>query len=148
MTSPATIKSSLQIIDGPLKYTQPTQGTFLSDMTGLAGPTPGQILVSTSHTEPSFTQITANGGVTGLCFLANIDELDYVEYGLYDSSIAKFLPVGELWVGEAYVIRLSRFLGRGLTPGVGTGTAGTDLIYFSLKAVGAPTQVIVDAFAA
>jgi hypothetical protein len=120
---------------------------FQADMSGLGGPCPGMILVSTSHSEPDFSQILAAGGTTGLVRIINLDEVNIVYWGLYDSTIAKFLPIGKFFPGEGFVWRFCEFMGRGLTPGPGTGTSGADVIKFSMKADIKPCQVIVDCFA-
>jgi hypothetical protein len=149
MAAPATIRSQLTInMQAPvqLQYNSlPAQ--FQADMSGLGGPCPGQLLVPTSHIEPDFSQIVNNGGTTGLVRIINLDDTNIVYWGLYDSTISKFLPVGKFFPGEGFVWRFSEFMGEGLRPGPGTGTSGTDVIKFSLKADIFSCQVVVDCFA-
>jgi hypothetical protein len=148
MTAPAVVRAQLTInMQTPvqLQYNSlPAQ--FQADMSGKGGPCPGMVLASTSHTEPDFSQITNNKGTPGLVRIINLDQVNIVYWGLYDSTIARFWPIGELWPGEGYIWRFSSLLGEGLDP-AGTGTSGTDVLKFSLKADISACQCIVDCFA-
>lgn len=158
MQNAARVNASLQFI-GPLSQrwtSQPT--TFQADVASAGGPTPGEILASLVGTDVNLSQLT----VPGLCWLFNLgvdasgndlsgdvgdqaNWTNYVEWGAFDSTLNKFLPLGELLPDECCVLRLSRFLGEQF--GTGSGTApGADAITLRIKSIGTASKVVVCAF--
>lgn len=141
MANEIRVQTSLQIRKGSQVYqSQPT--SFNADMAGSRGPTPGAILISRNGTDVDLSQLTALGG---LCRLMNLDDTNWVEYGVYEPATFRFYPLGEILPGESYVIRLSRWLGYEVGTGVGTGSIGGSNT-FRLKANAAACVVLVEAF--
>ena len=140
MANEASIRVSLTIRKDNLFY-QSQPSFFQADITGTAkGPVPGAMAVPTTGKIVDFGELT----IPGLCKLHNLDETNYVEYGIYDPQIDVFYPLGEIMAGEVYVIRLSRNLLEEYT-GTGTGTtAATNK--FMLKAQGASCNCVIEAF--
>lgn len=124
-----------------LKY-RPPAVTFRADMNGVAkGPSPGAITVTTDGTQVTFSELTT----PGLCLVKNLDEDNYVEYGILDPVTRTFYPLGEILPGEQYVIRLSRNLREAYLPYSGTGTTGeVNSLYF--KANTADCIIVVEGF--
>lgn len=140
MANEATIRASLNIRSGNLNYqSQPT--SFQATVVGLNGPTPGCILVTPAGTDVSFAQLTAFGG---LCWLYNMDTLNWVDYGIWDSVTKVFYPLGRLLPSEGYPMRLSPNL-QVDEPGTGTGP-GTGTTTLRFKSYNQSVRVIVDAF--
>ena len=141
MANEATIRSSLAITKGKLKYSgQPT--SFTADVAGTKGPTPGAIDVSIEGTDIDLGELTT----PGLCRLMNLDDTNYVVYGIWDPEGARFYPLGELLPGETYVIRLARMIEEEY--GTGTGTVGADTNRLRMKADTATCNIVVEAFEA
>lgn len=116
MADEARIVSSLQIISGKVDYqSKPT--SFTADVAGEKGPSPGAVSVLGTGTDIDFSQLED----PGLCRIQNLDDDNYLTYGIWDPELSKFYPLGELLPGETFVLRLSRLLQEE----VGTGT-GTD----------------------
>lgn len=136
----ATVRAYVSIRNGNLIYTSPVT-SFQATVTGKNGPTPGCILVTPEGTDVDFSQLTAFGG---LCWLHNIDDTNWVEYGIWDSATLTFYPLGELLPGECYPLRLSRNLQKD-EPGTGTGP-GTGTTKLRFKSYNQPLRVDVDAF--
>ena len=134
---------NLRLQNGFLVWqSQPT--SFIANMQGERGPTPGSLHVPTHGIDANFSELTVPGG---LCWLINIDPVNYVTYGIFDHVYNRFYPIGELLPGEPYLLRLSRHLGveYGTGSGSGTGTAGTgDTLHF--RANNAPCDIVVAAF--
>ncbi len=142
MANEAQIRTSLRVKVGNLWY-QSNPQAFNADVAGAKGPTPGAIAVALTPTLIDFTQLDTLGG---LCRLMNLDEDNYVEWGLFNSDTSEFYPLGEILPGETYIIRLSRLLGTEQpAAGTGTGTSGS-AISMRLKATVAPCNVLVEAF--
>ncbi len=142
MASEIRVMASLAINSGSQQHqSQPT--SFLADMLGQAGPTPGSILVSKYGTDVNLSQIVYPGGWVRMI---NLDPTNYVQWGAYDlDSAGDFIPVGEMLPGEPALFRLSRQLGQ--EEGTGSGTAsGASGVTLRLKAVGGACQVKVEAF--
>lgn len=138
MSNEIKVRASLAVNNPAqnLRYQNQPQG-FSANMLGSAGPTPGDLLVSTAGTQVNFSQLTIMGG---WCRIANKDLINYVEIGIEANNI--FYPLLELLPGEQIVIRLSRHIQQ---EAVGTGTyAGTTSLL--LRAEGAPVRVVVEAF--
>lgn len=143
MANEITVQASLSVRSGSLDY-RSRPSTFRADVVSATpkGPTPGAITVAVTHTNVDLSQL----GTPGMVWLQNLDAVHYVEVGVYLSWLGLFVPVIELGPGEAYPLRLSRFLGQDLVAGTGTGTADTRVVSLSMKAVGAPCVVRVEAF--
>ena len=103
MADEARVTSTLTIGKGNLDYAS-RPSVFSADVDAAAptGPTPGSLLIATAGTDVSFAQLTT----AGFCKLTNLDDTNFVEYGIWDSST--FHELGEIQPGEFYVIRLSR----------------------------------------
>lgn len=139
MADEATIITSLQIKVGNLEYqSRPT--AFKATVVGEIGPTPGALIIPTTGKDIYFTELD----VPGLCRIHNLDDINYVEYGIFDTITGRFSPLGELLPGENYILRLSRNLGEQAT-GSGTGTTGQEN-YLRFKANGASCTVVIEAF--
>jgi hypothetical protein len=141
MSNEITVRASLAVRNGSLNYPSSQPTTFLSDQINPGGPTPGQILADLDGTVVDLSQLTE----PGVCRLMNLDPINYVIYGVFDATAGTFTPVGEILPTESYVIRLYRELGARLGTGTGTAPIATGL-HLYVKAVGAPCQVLVEAF--
>jgi len=146
MSSEATISSSLTITVGNYRY-QSLPGSFAADVSaaGAAGPTPGSVLASLTGTTVSLANITNKGG---LCRIQNTDLTNFIEVGVYDTSLTEFIPILELLPGESFIMRLSRFIGQ--HAGAGTGTTGSDVSLVirvdPTQATGTTALALVEAF--
>lgn len=128
--------------DGYTNYASaPSSNVNYATVTGDRGPTPGVFAVTTSGTNVDLSQLTT----PGLCRMRN-EGASVITYGIWDG--VEFYPLGELQPGEAYTIRLSRFLSRSI--GTGSGSTGYDgtTYRFRMKAYLAAGQVKVEAFEA
>jgi hypothetical protein len=141
MADEATLRISLSIRKGNLTYqSQPT--AFNADVTGTNGPAPGAFNVSTDGTNVDLSELTT----PGLCRLMNLDDTNYVEWGVWDPDTSRFYPLGEILPGESYVIRLSRHL---TSEYAATGTSVPDTNNtLRLKANTAACKCVVEAFEA
>lgn len=141
MADEARIVSSLYIKTSPLVYqSQPT--AFTADVSGCKGPVPGAILVSTAGTSVAFGELTT----PALCRIMNLDDANFIEFGVWEPDTGTFYPLGEVLAGETYVLRLSRNLASQY--GTGTGTTGADTASLRLRADTAACNVVVEAFEA
>ena len=139
MSNEAQIRSSLSIVSDNLTYrSQPT--AYNADVAGSKGPVPGAIAVSTVGTDVDFSELTT----PALCKIQNLDDTNFVEYGIWDPEGSTFYPLGELLPGEFSVLRLSRNLQQEF--GTGTGTTGADTNRLRFRADTATLQVSVEAF--
>jgi hypothetical protein len=115
-----TVQSSLRINKGKLSY-QSLPQSFQASLTATNGPSPGVITASTIGTDVSFTQLVQ----PGMCRIMNLDLINFITVGIYDTQVNEFYPLMELLPGESYVFRISRWLGREMSGAVaGTGTVG------------------------
>jgi hypothetical protein len=146
MATAAQIRSSLQVKLNNQWYQSQPPG-FSADVPGLAGPTPGAILAAVNLTIIDMSQITKAGGVPGLAYIRNLDQINIVYMGAYDPDSTTFFPLFDFLPGEGYVVRLSSFLGKELIPGTGTGIEDVGIAQLAFKADVAPCQVQVDIFA-
>lgn len=144
MANEIQVRSSLQIRNGNLKYqSQPT--AFNATMTGVKGPTPGAILISSGGTQISLAQLATLGG---MCRVMNLDGTRTIEVGIYVVSLSRFIPFMSLLPGETYVFRMSEHLGEEYTD-TGTGsTAGIDYFWAKVSGPhGTPSaMLLVEAF--
>lgn len=139
MANEATIRASLQIRKGNLTY-QSQPSSFTANMGTAKGPAPGAITIPIAGVEINVSEFTT----PGLCRLMNLDEDNFVEYGIFDTEADVFFPLGELLPGETYILRFSRNLKEEYA-GTGTGTsAPTNKLWF--KANTAPCVVLVEIF--
>jgi len=149
MSAEIQIRLSISINKGNLQFQSYPQG-FQADMAGQKGPVPGVITVAVTHTEVYFTQAGSgcNAGIgtlvqPGYCWIQNLDQTNFVIFGIYDADTITFFPLGELLPGELTLFRLSRYLGQELKPGTGTGIADMGTSFLSFKADIAPCNVMV-----
>jgi hypothetical protein len=139
MANEARVTCSLYVRRGSLFY-QSQPSSFQADVSTTKGPSPGAITVSTDGTDVDLSQLVT----PGLCRLMNLDDNNYVQYGIWDPTPGIFYPLGELLPGEFTVLRLSRNLGEEYT-GVGTGTTAP-VNSLRIKADTAACVVLVEAF--
>lgn len=139
MSGEARVRSTLQIVNGNLKY-QPKSVSFNPDVAGTKGPVPGAIAVTTAGTDVDFGELTT----PALCKITNLDSTNFVEYGIWDPEGNTFYPLGELLAGESYVLRLSRNLQEEF--GTASGTIGANTNRLRLKADAATLNASVEAF--
>lgn len=126
------VKSYLQYISQPQSFT--------ADMSLVGGPTPGMITVTPEGTDVDLSELVQ----PGMCWITNLDDTNFVEYGIKDPNNGTFYPLGELLPGEFYLLRLSRNLFQDYTnTGTGTGAADNTLHF---KANGADCKVRIDTF--
>jgi len=147
MSNEATIRSSLSLrkLDANnvtiLEYSGRPSG-FQADVAGTKGPVPGAITALRTGTIVDFSQLT----IPGFCQITSLDSNtgNYVEYGIYDPQINVFYPLGELGVGESYILKLTRNL---LEEYIGTGTGTTGPTNkFMVKGFNGNANVFVGAF--
>lgn len=141
MANEVRIQASLRIISGNVNYNaQPT--SYNDTLSSTKGPSPGAVTVDTEGTDIDFSELI----VPGWCRLMNLDDTNFVTWGIWDPETEKFYPCGELGPGQTYPIKLSRYLQQEF--GTGTGTTGPDTNRFRIKADTAPCDVLVEAFEA
>lgn len=147
MANEGQVRNSLTVLktDGSgktiLDYrSNPTAYTV--DVTGSKGPTPGAITVSTAGTDVDLSELTT----PGLCRIANVSVLSYMEVGIWDPAAGRLYLMMELDPGESNVIKLS----RDIQEETGTGDPGTAVLdtdnRLRLKAIGASGVALVEAF--
>ena len=141
MSNEASITADLRITKDNLQYASLPQ-SFNADVSVGRGPTPGVITVPTTGIDADFSTLTQ----PGLCRLMNLDETNYVEWGIEDPETGKFYPVGELLPGEIVPLRLSRNLGEEQGVGSSSATTGPTTNTFHLRADTATCDVLVEAF--
>lgn len=141
MSNEARVTSSLSITKGSLTYRSAPTG-FSADVSAANGPTPGVVSCSVTGTDLDFSRLAR----PALCWLQNLDDVNYVTVGVYEPGTGVFYPLLELLPGESYVIRLSRSVGE-QQQGTVTGT-GTDAVNNAVRvrASGAACNVRVEAF--
>lgn len=143
MAPTARVNAGLQILGDTTSLDYASRPTsFLAEMTGEKGPTPGAVLCSTAGTDIDLSQLTT----PGLCRIMNVDPTNYVSIGVYDPETATFYPLLELLPGESFPIRLSRDLGWQYGTAAGTGTTGAKTQTMRVKANAAACVVLVEAF--
>lgn len=139
MANEATLSVSMNIVKDGRQLCR-FQSGFNADVAGRKGPVPGAITISTAGTDIDLTQLTS----PGLCILRNLDDTNFVEFGIKEPATGFFYPLGELLPGEDYVLRLSRNLRQEYT-NTGTGTsAPTNNLH--MKANTAAVVVDIEAF--
>lgn len=138
MANEATLQIGMSITKNNLNF-KSNPVTFRATVTGVKGPTPGAITVTTQGTDVDLSQLTT----PALCRISNLDSTNFVEWGIFDGI--EFIPIGEILPGEFYIIRLSRRLTKSYGTGTGTIDSGNTLRF---KANAAPVNVVVEAFEA
>lgn len=103
MSDEATVRVGLRIYRddaaGYLNFNgMPT--SFRADVDGCLGPTPWAFAASVEGTDVDLTQLTT----PGFCWIANLDDTNFVEYGIWDPENSKFFPLGEVGPKEALTI--------------------------------------------
>lgn len=126
MSNEILINSTIQVKNGNLWYPA-TSGSLQADMANVGGPTPGSIVVATTSTGTKI-EVAAELTQPGWIRLQNLDDTNFVEWGIFDSS---FLPVGELLPGEHCIFRISRNYSAGGTRSM---RARADTAYLKLRA--------------
>lgn len=139
MSNEATISISFSISKGNIQY-QNHPKSFRADVDDGHGPLPGAFEVPVAGIDVDLSAIPS----PGLCMLYNMDDTNFVQYGIQDYNTGVFYPLGEILPGEFYPIRLSRNLGQDY-PDSGTGT-GPEVHMLHFKADTAACWVRVDAF--
>lgn len=117
MSGSIIVTESLAFQNGNQQYRSNPTG-FQATQTGIVGPTPGAINVSIHGTDVDLSQIVYAGG---MCWIYNMDAVNFLTFGMYSHELSKFLPLAEVLPGEFCRIRLSRILGDDYS-GPGTGT--------------------------
>lgn len=119
--------------------TQPS--AFVTDMDGIKGPCPGSLTIPTGGKIVSLEELDT----PGWCRLWNTDASNYVEWGVYDVTLDRFDPVGEIGPGEGALFKFSRNFREGFSS-TGTGTTSEGARQFFMKANTADVVVKVEAF--
>lgn len=140
MAKEGAVTCQLTVRKGKLNYMSSPTATFQFDVSTAKGPSPGMVVVPTTGRDIYFSELTTPGE----CFFMNLDDINYVEVGIYDPQTKLFYPFMELGPGQGRSIPLTRNLGEQYS-GSGTGTT-TPENYLRIKANGASCNVIVDAF--
>jgi hypothetical protein len=106
------------------------------------GEVPGGVIATTAGVDITFTGLI----LPGWCEIENQDLVNrnVLVWGIKDQTTGAFYPIGDLWVGEKCVFRISQFINQEIT---GTGThAGADAVRIHLKALKAAIPAAVRAF--
>ena len=141
MANEAVIYSGLQIINGDWNVPMGVP-SYVADVTGIKGPTPGALAVSVAGTNVDLSQLTT----PGWCKIINLSTVNFVEWGVYDPETTKFYPIGEIPAGKWIVFKFSRNFAWEY--GVGTGTTGAETNVLRLRADTAVCNVSVEAYEA
>lgn len=140
MANEIRLQLSLQINKGNLVYSTPSTA-FLADMDGdPKAPTPGHVRISEQGTDISFAGLTR----PGWCYIKNLDSVNYVQFGVYNTDQSEFYPLIRLYPGEHCIIPLDPEINEEYA-GTGTGTTG-QLNTFRGLAQTSPVNVWIDAF--
>lgn len=107
MANEARIQVSLQITKGNLNFrSYPT--AFMADIENGFGPSPGAITVTPEGVDVDLSVFTE----PGWALLINLDEDNYVDYGLYDADSLMFYFWGRLKPGMPACFELSPRFGE------------------------------------
>jgi len=140
MSDEATVRVSLQIRKDPIDY-QGRPTVFTADVTGIKGPCPGAFTATVAGVSVDLSELTT----PGLCRIMNLDDTDFVTFGIYDPETTIFYPLFEVLAGETYVLRLSRDLAEEWAA-TGTGTGGPETNTFHVRSNAGDCNVLVEAF--
>lgn len=119
---------------------QSRPASFVADVNGTKGPTPGSILVSVNGTNIDLTEL----GTPGLCRFHNQSPTYSVRIGRWNETTDEFYPFMLLKPGESYVVRLDADIEEEYS---GTGTAVSAAVS-TLRAIAMTQDVnlLVEAF--
>ena len=137
-----SIRTSLQLVIGNLTYQSQPQAFTPADPVNVLGPTPGAVVVPVTGVDIDLSQLVQ----PGLCRIMNIDDTNFVTYGIWDADNSALYPLGELLPAESYIIRLSRQLGEKEAAGTGTGATNTLPCTLRFKADSDSVNILVEAF--
>lgn len=138
MADEATIRNTLQIRVGNVNYMSQPSG-FTADVAASKGPCPGAFTVSITGTDVDLSELAS----PGLCRIMNLDETNYVRYGIWEPVTSTFYVLGRILPGESFVLRLDPEIGEEYSTGTGTtGAVNT----WRFVASTAPCNVLVEAF--
>lgn len=114
--------------------------TFNMNMGDRLGPAPGLQRIPTTGKDIDLSELN----VPGPCFIKNMDQTNFVTYGIKEPATGKFYPWGDLRPGEASLFRFSKYLGEEFI-GIGTGTDPTpNTVHFMANT--AAVQVYIGAY--
>lgn len=113
---------------------------FSANMSGTNGPSPALIQATTAGADVDLSKLTQ----PGVCWIANLDASKSIVIGIHDPSTFEFYPMLEALPGEAYPVRLYRYLGEEQST-TGTGTIGSGST-LRIKGVGGTVPCLVEAF--
>jgi hypothetical protein len=123
---------------------QSRPNSFTASQTNAGGQTPGEVSAATAAsggTDISLSALTT----PGFARFMNMDDTNFVTYGIRDTVTGVFYEFGELYPGEFTPgFRLSRNIGKQQGPGTGTGQLGTDKLHF--RADTAACKILVEVF--
>ncbi len=140
MANEIRVTAGVTIRNGNLDF-RPQPTTYQEDQVGEGGPTPGQINVTTAGVTIDLSVLTTPGRY----WIQNLDDTNYIEYGIRDPQTNRFYPWGELVPGQFETGRLS----RNFTEEYGTGTGtpeGSNTMF--LRAANATCKVYLAVFEA
>lgn len=151
MSREIQVTNNLRVIDGSQNYNRSATFVANKETTGiLKGPCPGAFTVTRQGLACDLSQLTN----PAFCRITNLEDADdtpnrIVEYGIADPQLARFYPLGEIYPGETFVLRLGRNLQGEF--GTATGTAAlteeSNRFWFrSIDPSGASAQISVEAF--
>jgi hypothetical protein len=141
MANEISVRSALQIKGSQNNLVYQSQPTsFMANQNAPGGPVPGQLLVGIGGINVNFSPLTQ----PSMGRIMNLDEINFITYGIYDSVRARFFPLHEVLPGETYPFRISRFLHEDY-PATGTGSVVTTS-FVHIRASQAPCQVLLEVF--
>lgn len=137
MSDEATVRASLQITKGEVKY-RSYPDNFTADVSGEKGPVVGALAVPIGGVAIDLSELT----YPGFCRIRNQGSYTII-VGILDGAV--FHPLADVLIGEHYIHRLSEFLGEELDTGTGTATTGTGNSLY-LRAIGGASQALLEVF--
>jgi hypothetical protein len=149
MAGTVTANVSIKIVSGNL-VDQPLPSAFVDSNVNLVnpakGPVPGALTVPVGGVAVVLSQLVTPGYV----WMCNLDPVNFVEFGVYDSVTGAYYPVGILAPGVngqqfPCFFKLSPNFGHAQKPG--TGTYASDACSLYLKAYTAAMQEGATAYA-
>ena len=76
MANEIQITSGISVLKGNLSFSV-APATYLSDMTGTGGPSPGYITIGTIEESTAFPELTTDGWL----YMKNLDATNYIQWG-------------------------------------------------------------------
>lgn len=147
MSNEIQVRASLIVKKGSKPIYQSPSVAYLDNQSGDGGPFPGDLIITADGRDIYWTDLTTPGWT----WLQNNEDPAtsdvYVTFGIYDPSIRKFYPIGELGPGQGIPFKFTRDLSKDfIGSGTGSPVSGT---YFRLEAHGTgPARFFIGAFAA